>query len=335
MKLLAVCIVTTLFPFMKAQAFPFPSEIESQIQSEKSNLKLPTPEQADAAQAEELANDPEHECEIGKDFLEVDSKYVDCFDCMFPPEWLNEVKSQLDGEEEGEENPAMSSLETTDIVDFVKATTAGKISASMTYPVVGGAKFLSGLGDPRSGGRRHKGVDLGAKMGTPVVAVWPGRVVRSGRSGLGGWAVRIEHPNGFWTYYAHLKNAPSVREGDLVSAGKRVGLVGMSGNARGTTPHLHFEVHAGKQLKNPLAYLGGKSMSTLAYAPNAAASDEEQRRIDQADSARNSFNSVLRDSPSQKKSKRLLSLQDQEILPRQKAEAHTYENLPGVKTYGY
>lgn len=122
-------------------------------------------------------------------------------------------------------------------------------------PVEGQVHFIAGLGVRRSGGRRHQGVDLGATMGTPVVAAWDGEVVKVGQNRLGGWIVRILHPNGITTYYAHLRSEALVNEGDVVQQGEVIGYVGESGNARGTTPHLHFEMHSGKKLLNPLNYI--------------------------------------------------------------------------------
>lgn len=126
---------------------------------------------------------------------------------------------------------------------------------TMEMPVDGEVHLLSELGEPRSGGRKHQGIDIGAKMGTPVVAAWSGIVTKTGKGGKGGWAVHIEHAKGFNTYYAHLKSRPVVSVGEEVEQGQIVGYVGMSGNAKGTTPHLHFEVHNGTKLVNPLSYL--------------------------------------------------------------------------------
>jgi murein DD-endopeptidase MepM/ murein hydrolase activator NlpD len=137
-----------------------------------------------------------------------------------------------------------------------KKGSASGLGMHMEMPVNGDVHFLAGLGEKRSGGRRHQGVDLGARMGTPVVAAWDGEVVKVGQNRLGGWIVRIVHPNGITTYYAHLKSEALVNQGEIVHQGEVIGYVGESGNARGTTPHLHFEMHAGKKLLNPLNYLG-------------------------------------------------------------------------------
>ena len=87
--------------------------------------------------------------------------------------------------------------------------------------------------------RPHLGVDYGAPRGTPVLAAGSGRVVFAGREGGFGKLVRIRHPNGYTTAYAHLSRI-EVRRGQEVSQGQRVGRVGATGLATG--PHLDYRV---------------------------------------------------------------------------------------------
>ena len=87
-------------------------------------------------------------------------------------------------------------------------------------------------------GRRHQGVDLPLKTGTPVVAAFDGRVRMSEyHSGYGNLII-IRHENGLETFYAHLSKR-EVEVGDWVRAGDQIGLGGSTG--RSTGPHLHFE----------------------------------------------------------------------------------------------
>ncbi len=92
----------------------------------------------------------------------------------------------------------------------------------------------------------YNGVDLGAPIGTPVIAAAAGRVVlaRSGgyNAGYGSYVV-IEHDGGVQTLYAHLSKV-SVETGDLVYRSQKVGNVGSTG--RSTGPHLHFEVRGAR-----------------------------------------------------------------------------------------
>lgn len=94
---------------------------------------------------------------------------------------------------------------------------------------------------PVSGGMRmHRGIDIAAPVGTPVVSSADG-VVEAAQfdRGGGGNYVRIRHPDGKRTLYMHL-NDFNVRTGDTVGKGQRIGSVGNTGASTG--PHLHFEV---------------------------------------------------------------------------------------------
>jgi murein DD-endopeptidase MepM/ murein hydrolase activator NlpD len=96
---------------------------------------------------------------------------------------------------------------------------------------------------PRSGGRKHRGIDIFARRGTPIRSTTRGIVATVGTNRLGGRIVRILGPGGEWHYYAHLESFGEIREGDVIAAGTVVGYVGDSGNARGTPPHLHYGIY--------------------------------------------------------------------------------------------
>ena len=126
------------------------------------------------------------------------------------------------------------------------ATTPGFIC-----PVLGGASFIDSWGFPRSGGRRHKGVDMFAARGTPVVAVVDGRIKFSSNS-LGGRSTHLYSANGTVYYYTHLDGHPgNISSGQTVAKGTIVGFVGNSGNARYTSPHNHFEIRPNGRAVNP------------------------------------------------------------------------------------
>ncbi|CAN5562108.1 hypothetical protein BH18ACT1_BH18ACT1_03480 [soil metagenome] len=107
---------------------------------------------------------------------------------------------------------------------------------------VQGSRFTNDWGQARSGGRRHQGTDLLAAYGTAVVAN-VGGTVTSSSSSLGGLGYQLEGDDGTTYKGMHLASV-SVRSG-RVEAGDVIGAVGTSGNARGGSPHLHFEVHPG------------------------------------------------------------------------------------------
>jgi murein DD-endopeptidase MepM/ murein hydrolase activator NlpD len=88
-----------------------------------------------------------------------------------------------------------------------------------------------------------------------VRAVAGGRVVSAGWGGAYGYQVVIRHSDGKYSQYAHL-SALTVRPGQPVAGGQRIGRSGSTGNTTG--PHLHFEVRTGPDYGsdiNPLAYL--------------------------------------------------------------------------------
>ncbi len=97
--------------------------------------------------------------------------------------------------------------------------------------------------DPR-GSRRHEALDILAPRGTPVRAVEDGRIARLFVSKAGGITIyRFDPSERFCYYYAHLdRYAEGLRENDKVRRGQVIGHVGVTGNAPGSTPHLHFAV---------------------------------------------------------------------------------------------
>jgi murein DD-endopeptidase MepM/ murein hydrolase activator NlpD len=116
----------------------------------------------------------------------------------------------------------------------------------LVVPVQGVARatLRSSWGQPRSGNRRHEGIDIFASRGTPVLAAAAGEITRVGHDRLGGNVVWIAGAGARLYYYAHLAEfAPGVHPGLEVPAGFVIGRVGNTGDARGTSPHLHFGIY--------------------------------------------------------------------------------------------
>ncbi|MFT6083620.1 MAG: murein DD-endopeptidase MepM/ murein hydrolase activator NlpD [Alphaproteobacteria bacterium] len=104
-------------------------------------------------------------------------------------------------------------------------------------------------------GRMHSGIDFAARTGTPLVASGVGVIKYAGRRGGYGNVVEIYHSTGIYSRYAHMSKI-SVKKGQRVSKGQRVGSVGSTG--RSTGAHLHYEIRIGKKAINPSIFLKNK-----------------------------------------------------------------------------
>ncbi len=87
----------------------------------------------------------------------------------------------------------------------------------------------------------HKGIDIFAKEGTPVLSAAPGLVLYSGTLALGGNVVIVAGPKWRIHYYAHLRETRAAGR-RFVSRGEIIGAVGATGNAAGKPPHLHYTI---------------------------------------------------------------------------------------------
>jgi LysM repeat protein len=112
-------------------------------------------------------------------------------------------------------------------------------STSLRCPVQGRVTFMNDWGFPRSGGRFHEGNDFFASRGTPAVAVANGLASQKTGS-MAGRQVTLRGDDGSTYYYMHLDRFGA---SGRVEAGTEIGYVGSSGNAAGTSPHVHFEMH--------------------------------------------------------------------------------------------
>lgn len=123
----------------------------------------------------------------------------------------------------------------------------------------------------RGAGRRHDAIDIMAAEGTPVIAAADGKVEKLFNSVRGGTTVYVRSPDQKWIYYyAHLQRyAPGLHEGQDVKRGQVIALVGHTGDASPSGPHLHFAINsmaAGERwwngtAINPYPLLAGKKVS--------------------------------------------------------------------------
>ncbi len=102
-------------------------------------------------------------------------------------------------------------------------------------------------------GRSHQGIDVAAPTGTAIYASDNGIVVESEyRSNGYGKIIKIDHQNGYVTYYAHCSELYA-SVGDVVAKGDKIAAVGSTG--RSTGPHLHFEIRKDDVAQNPYNYI--------------------------------------------------------------------------------
>ncbi len=134
-----------------------------------------------------------------------------------------------------------------------------KVVTSYTGPVPEGARGTGAFQWPVLGRITqgywygHRAIDIGASVGSAVLAADGGFVSFAGWTDVGyGYLIVVDHANGFATYYAHLSSL-YVYEGQAVARGQVLGASGNTGWSTG--PHLHFELRYHGTPQNPRAYL--------------------------------------------------------------------------------
>jgi murein DD-endopeptidase MepM/ murein hydrolase activator NlpD len=134
----------------------------------------------------------------------------------------------------------------------VRNAAEGEGTQKLLWPIEGG-NFVRGFGFVRKTRKDlpHLGVDIAAKVGTPIHAAADGIVVYANDEMKGyGNIMMIVHPDGAVTSYAHCSKL-LVKPGQQVHAGDVIGKVGSTGISKG--PHLHFEYRQNGRPKNPMA----------------------------------------------------------------------------------
>lgn len=111
-------------------------------------------------------------------------------------------------------------------------------------------------------GRMHKGIDIAAPIGTPIIASANGTVISAGWNNGGyGYLVEIQHQDGTITRYAHNSQI-LVTVGQSVSQSQAIALMGSTGRSTGS--HCHFEIHlAGRGTVNPLSLISPTNTDAL------------------------------------------------------------------------
>ncbi len=197
---------------------------------------------------------------------------------------------------------------------------------TLSFPVAESGKPNIGsfFGADRDAGiRKHEGIDIFAKKGTPALAAANG-IAQPGENKLGGKVVFLHPDDADYTlYYAHL-DSQLVHNGQRVSIGDTIGLVGNTGNARTTPSHLHFGIYTNSGAVNPLTFVAPvtkKAASVLALAKNLNATVRTESK-----------NNKLYESPNEKSSVKE-ALPENTILHVDAATGNYYKViLPDGKT---
>lgn len=174
-------------------------------------------------------------------------------------------------------------------------------------PVMGVSQrqISDNFGVPRNGGRRHKGIDIMAPSGRPLIAVTSGRIEYTS-SKLGGKSVWLHGDDGLRYYYAHLSRYEgSAPNGGRVQPGQIVGYVGNTGNARSTPAHLHMEIRRNGETVNPYSVLKSKDHAVIPVGGETTGGSQYAARTAPSEStvgkARRSGNTVSKSSKSSSK----------------------------------
>ena len=153
---------------------------------------------------------------------------------------------------QGESKPAAAALPATVARVEPKPEAAPPAKAApdpeaieFIWPAKG--RLLAGFSEPNS-----KGVDIAGRLGDPVLAAAPGRVMYTG-TGIRGYGklIVIKHDNGFNSVYAHNREI-LVKEGQAVARGQKIAELG---DSDADTPKLHFEIRKSGRPVDPIRYL--------------------------------------------------------------------------------
>lgn len=190
--------------------------------------------------------------------LEIDEEVTELYAIM-RHDWaiLNDRLSAIPAPPKPKPTPAAELI--PELRPLAMSRTADSVLATMVIPVVGvtRSELKNSYGAPRDGGRRpHRGIDIPAPRGTKVVAVADGEISFVGTQSKAGRSVWLVTDAGVSFFYAHLDRwANGLREGLEVRKGQTIGYVGNSGNARRSSPHLHFSIHRESKAINPYPHL--------------------------------------------------------------------------------
>ena len=174
-----------------------------------------------------------------------------------------------------ERDSALAFREVTSGAAPVSGKPADVAPGTYQSPVAGG-RVSSKFGEAR-GGERHSGLDIAAPMGAAIHPIAGGVVEEVTQDDRAGRWVKVRHPDGTTSTYAHMGNQ-SVKQGDPVSPSTVLGTVGMTGRTSG--PHVHLVVRdaAGERV-DPEKVIGGRAAGGQVIGATSAARNWDQASV--------------------------------------------------------
>ena len=151
---------------------------------------------------------------------------------------------------------SFSETEAAEVISQTKRpVSASDLFPEYAVPVMGTVSSEFGYrSDPFGSGdaELHSGIDIAVSTGTEVHAFCGGTVTACEYSEIGGNYIKIEHDNGFYSYYGHLSEI-LVKSGETVSTGQKIALSGSTGKVTG--PHLHFQLIYNGRAVDPSSFI--------------------------------------------------------------------------------
>ena len=222
--------------------------LQKQIEEEKAELETAKAEQETAKQAQVTAQQElkSQEAEVDKLIGEISAK-EDQLEAIEAN--LKAAAAAADAEIKKKEKELAAQIknvpsESGFLWPLTNYNTLSSLYGSRIHPITG---------KPNN----HTGIDIPAPKGTPILAAKSGVVVTSVKKGSYGNYVVVSHSDGTSTLYAHM-SVRSVKEGQTVKQGQKLGEVGTTGSSTGN--HLHFEVRVNGSRVDPLNYFKDKTL---------------------------------------------------------------------------
>lgn len=222
--------------------------LQKQIEEEKAELETAKAEQETAKQAQVTAQQElkSQEAEVDKLIGEISAK-EDQLEAIEAN--LKAAAAAADAEIKKKEKELAAQIknvpsESGFLWPLTNYNTLSSLYGSRIHPITG---------KPNN----HTGIDIPAPKGTPILAAKSGVVVTSVKQGSYGNYVVVSHSDGTSTLYAHM-SVRSVKEGQTVKQGQKLGEVGTTGSSTGN--HLHFEVRVNGSRVDPLKYFKDKTL---------------------------------------------------------------------------